>query len=92
MVIVQVIVKSHGQHTYLQETMKSSKPEFYASTSLSSQVICCKHYISMYLDEYLAKLSFCEKNLVTKIPPTPKPYGSGINMQYFPNNFNFSVI
>ena len=71
-----------SMHTYLQETMKSSKSEFYANTSLSSQVICCKHYISMYLDEYLVKLSFCEKNLVTKIPPTPKPLGSGINMHY----------
>ena len=26
---LQVIVKSHGQHTYLQETMKSFKPKFY---------------------------------------------------------------
>ena len=41
---------------YLQETMQSSKPEFYANLPLSSQVLCCKHYIFMYLDEYLAKL------------------------------------
>ena len=35
---LQVIVKSHGQHTYLQESIKSSKPEFYANASLPSQV------------------------------------------------------
>ena len=37
---LQVIVKSHGQNTYLEETMKSSQPEFYANTSLSSTVLC----------------------------------------------------
>ena len=26
----QVIVKSYGQHTYLEEAMKSSQSEFYA--------------------------------------------------------------
>ena len=35
----QVIVKSYGQHTYLEEVMKSSHPEFYANATLSSQVI-----------------------------------------------------
>ena len=42
----QVIVKSYGQHTYLEETMKFSQPEFYANASLSSQVLFPKHYIS----------------------------------------------
>ena len=43
----QVIVKSYGQHTYLEEVMKSSQPEFYANTTLSSPVLCPQHYISM---------------------------------------------
>ena len=30
--------------------------EFYENTLLSSRVLCCKHYISMYLDEYLTEL------------------------------------
>ena len=55
-VIEQVIVKSYGQHTYLEEAMKSSQPEFYANASLLSQILCPKHYISMYLGEYPAKL------------------------------------
>ena len=52
----QVIVKSCGQHTYLGEAMKSFHPEFYANESLLYQVLCPKHYISMYLGEYPAKL------------------------------------
>ena len=48
--------KGNGQHTYLEEVMKSSQPEFYANATLSSQVLCPKHYISMYLGEYPAKL------------------------------------
>ena len=36
----QVIVKSYGQHTYLEEVMKSSQPEFYANATFSSQVLC----------------------------------------------------
>ena len=52
----QVVVKRYGQHTYLEETMKSFQPEFYANASLLSQVLCPKHYISMYLGEYPAKL------------------------------------
>ena len=51
-----VIVKSYRQHTYLEEAMKSSQPEFYANASLSSQVVCTKHYISMFLGVYPAKL------------------------------------
>ena len=43
----QVIVKRYGQHTYLEEAMNSSQPDFYANTSLSSQVLCPKNYISM---------------------------------------------
>ena len=53
--ILQVIVKSYGQHTYFEEKMKSSKPQFYANLSFSYQVLCRKHYISVYLGEYLAK-------------------------------------
>ena len=52
----QVIVKSYGQHTYLEEVMESSRPELYANATLSSQALCPKHYISMYLGEYPAKL------------------------------------
>ena len=52
----QVIVKSHGQHTYLGETMKPTQHVFNAKASLSSQVLCRKHYISMSLGEYKAKL------------------------------------
>ena len=57
----QVIVKSYGQHTYLEEAMKSSQPEFYANATLSSQVLCPKHYIFMHLGEYRAKLSLSVK-------------------------------
>ena len=52
----QVIVKCYGQHTYLEEVIKSFQPEFYANASLSSQVLCPKHYISMYGGEYPAFL------------------------------------
>ena len=54
----QVIVGSYKQndYAYLEETMKSSHSEFYANASLSSTVLCCKHNISMYLGEFLAKL------------------------------------
>ena len=52
----QVIVKSYGQHTYLEEAMKSSQAEYYANASLSLQLLCPKHYISMYLGAYPAKL------------------------------------
>ena len=45
--------------------MKSFRREFYANASLSSQVLCCKHYISMCLDEYRKKLWL---KLVMKIP------------------------
>ena len=53
---LQVIVKSKLQHTSLDETMKSSQPKFYANASLSSQVLCRKHYINIYLGEYSTKL------------------------------------
>ena len=52
----QVMVKSYGQHTYKEEAMKSSQLEFYANASVSSQVLCRKHYISMYLGGYPAKV------------------------------------
>ena len=48
---LQVIVKSNWQHPSFDETMKSSQPEFYSNASLSSQVICRKHNIYMYLGE-----------------------------------------
>ena len=54
--LAELIVKSYGQHTYLEEAMKSSQPEFYANASHSSQVLCPKHYIFMHLGEYPAKL------------------------------------
>ena len=47
--------QSYRHHTYLEEAMKSSQPEFYANASFSSQVLCPKHDISMYLGEYPAK-------------------------------------
>ena len=40
--------------------MKSTQPEFYAHASLSSQVLCRKHNIYMYLGEYDETLTFCE--------------------------------
>ena len=52
---LQVIVKSYRQHTYLPKTLKHYRPEHHAKTTLSSQDLCCKHCISMYLDEYLIK-------------------------------------
>ena len=53
--IYQVIAKSYERHTYLEEKTKSSHPQFYANLSLSPQVLCPKHYISVYLGEYLVK-------------------------------------
>ena len=53
--------QSYVQLTYLEEAMKSSQPECYSNASLSSQVLCPKHYISMCLGEYLAKLSLSVK-------------------------------
>ena len=53
---LQVIVKSNWQRTSLDETMKSSQPEFYANASLSSEVLCKNHYINTYLGEYSTKL------------------------------------
>ena len=52
----QVIVKSYGQHAYLEEAMYYFQPEFYANASLLYHFLCHKHYISIYLDEYPAKL------------------------------------
>ena len=53
---LQVIVKNQVQNTYLEETIKSSQPEFYVKASLSSTVLCRRHYIFKYLGEYPAKL------------------------------------
>ena len=56
------------------QTVKSSIPGLYASASLLSRVLCCKQYISMYLDEYPAKvLTFCEIKCGHKNAPPPKP-------------------
>ena len=38
-----VIVKSHEQHTYLEENRTSPQLEFYTNASLFSQVLCPKH-------------------------------------------------
>ena len=43
--VKQVIVKSHGQHIYLEETMTSTQHVLYTNTSLSSHALCPKHYI-----------------------------------------------
>ena len=67
---LQVIVKCNWQHTSLDETMKSSQPEFYTNASLLSQILCGKHYINMYLGEYWTKLWLSVKKiLVTKNTP-----------------------
>ena len=55
LVTLQVIVGSYGQNAYLEETMKSSQPKFYAKASISSTVLCRKHDSVMYLGDYLAK-------------------------------------
>ena len=69
---LQVIVKSNWQHTCLDETMKSSQPKFYANASLSSQVLCRKHYINMHLGEYSTKLWLSVKKIWSQnIPPPP---------------------
>ena len=54
--------------------MNYSRPIFYANATLSAQVLCCKHCISIHLDEYLTKpwLSVKE-NLVTRNTPTTDP-------------------
>ena len=58
------------EHACLQKTIKSSRPKFFANAPLLSQVLCSKHYISIYLDEYLTKLS--AEKMGQKIPPPPK--------------------
>ena len=72
--VLQVIDKRYGQHTYLPKTMKYSRPKFYTNATLSTQVLCSKHYISMYCDEYLTKLWLsAKKKRSHKIPPPHKP-------------------
>ena len=56
---LQVAVGSYGQNVYLEKTMKSSQPKFYANASLSSTVLCPKHNIFMYLGEYRQVPIFC---------------------------------
>ena len=59
---LQVKVKSYGQHTYIPKAMKSYSTAFFANESVLSQVLCCIHNISMYLDECLTKrLAFGKK-------------------------------
>ena len=57
----------------LQKTMESSRPKLYSNASLSSQTLCCKHYISIYLDEYLTKLwpSTQKSWVIKEILPSP---------------------
>ena len=63
----RIIDKSHGQHTCIEETMKSSQPKFYANALLLSKALSCEHYVSMYLGEYPVKLWLSVKyHLVTK--------------------------
>ena len=61
----------YGQHTYLPPKMKYSRPEFYVNTTRSSQVLCSKHYISMYLDKNLTKLAFDGEKFSHKKYPHP---------------------
>ena len=72
---LQVIAKSHWQHSSLYETMKSSQSEFYANTSLLFQVLCRKHNIYMYSGEYSKKnFDFLWNKIWSQnIPPPPKP-------------------
>ena len=41
-------VKSHGQYTYLPETMKSSKPEYYANAPLLSRCYAAILYFCIF--------------------------------------------
>ena len=69
----------------------SFRREFNAYASLSSQVLCCKHCISMYLDECRRKLRLFAKKIGHKLYSKPaKLYGPGFNIQYFPNIFYFA--
>ena len=71
---VQEIANVYRQHSYLPNTMIYSRSEFYANASLSCQVLCCKHYMSMYLEEYLTKHWLSAKtSLVSKIPHPLNP-------------------
>ena len=44
--------------------MKYARTEYDAKATLSSQVLCCKHYISIYLDEYWQTLGFLQKKTI----------------------------
>ena len=54
--------------------MKFSRPEFFANLTLSSQVLRCKHYMFMYLNEKLTKFWLAAKNggLKNTHPLNPK--------------------
>ena len=87
---LQVIIKSNGLHTYLEETIKSTQHVFYANTSLSSQVLCRKHCISMSLGKYKAKLDFCEIKFGHKNTPTPLTLLSRHNYAIFSKYFELA--
>ena len=60
-------------------TLNHITHDFCINKTLSSQALCVKHYISMYMDENLTKLKiFCQTNTLPL-----KPYGPRIYMQYF---------
>ena len=48
---IQVIVKVMDNILIYPKTMKYSRPDLCTKATHSCQVLCCKHYISMYLDE-----------------------------------------
>ena len=49
--------------------MKYFRPEVYANATLSPQVLCCKHDMPMYLDEYLTKICLrANKKMVLNTP------------------------
>ena len=84
----QVIIKSHGQHTYLEETMKSTQHVFYAKTSLSSQVYVANIiYFHVFMRVQGKTLNFCELKLCHKNSPTPLTLMSWHNYAIFSKYF-----
>ena len=45
-------------HSYREENVTSSQPQCYANLSISSQVLCCKPYISIYLGRNMENFDF----------------------------------
>ena len=88
-------IKSSSQKSstadFLEEILKSYKPEFYESTTLLRQVLCRKYYISMYLGEYLPKLWLSVKsNFVRKNTLTPWTLKFWHNYEVFSIFFYFA--